>query len=451
MPASTLTLEYAKRLISVLEKHLAAGYLPPGLARTGIISAVRMAANELKMHFNVASDRLGTPTRAGSIERRYGIKPNWSKYKPPPLPEHDDAPSAPYISPTDRKYTLLQDENRELRKQLKEAHRASEVEQLLRELIGRVVDTPRETPKWLTQPAKRDRNKNTPEVPIMIWSDWHVGEVVQKDEVNGFNQYDMATAEARVQRLIESTLTLCRDNHTGVYPGAVINLLGDFVSGGLHAELRATDEEEPIPACLKTIDWLVEGIKRCADYFGKIYIAGACGNHGRTTVKPEFKRYYRKNFDWLILQMLMRHFQDDKRIQFDVRPSNDVHYRVYGERYLVCHGDMLGVRGGDGIIGSIGPIVRGEIKQAGQSSGLGLTFDRLVVGHWHQRLWLPRAIVNNSLKGFDEFCMKALGAKPDRPTQTMWFMHPRHGITAHWDIYVDDKPETHAEWVSWRE
>ena len=110
---------------------------------------------------------------------------------------------------------------------------------------------------------------------------------------------------------------------------------------------------------------------------------------------------------------------------------------------------MLGVRGGDGIIGSIGPIVRGEVKQAGQSSALGFTFDKLIIGHWHQRLWLPRAIVNNALKGFDEFAMKGLGAKPDRPTQALWFVHPSHGITAHWDVYVDAKPQAVKEWVSW--
>jgi hypothetical protein len=40
--------------------------------------------------------------------------------------------------------------------------------------------------------------------------------------------------------------------------------------------------------------------------------------------------------------------------------ANDVHYRVYGVRFLLNHGDMLGVKGGDGIIGAIGPIMRGE-------------------------------------------------------------------------------------------
>jgi hypothetical protein len=33
---------------------------------------------------------------------------------------------------------------------------------------------------------------------------------------------------------------------------------------------------------------------------------------------------------------------------------------------------------------------------------LGLEYDINIMGHWHQELLLPRAIVCNTLKGFDE-------------------------------------------------
>jgi hypothetical protein len=74
-------------------------------------------------------------------------------------------------------------------------------------------------------------------------------------------------------------------------------------------------------------------------------------------------------------------YLSDPTVQVDIRDSNDVHYRVYGLRFLLNHGDMLGVRGGDGIIGAIGPIMRGEIKKSGQSASLGLEYDILVMGH----------------------------------------------------------------------
>lgn len=348
-----------------------------------------------------------------------------------------------------RKIVAQQDEITRLNKALRDAHREANTGDIVREMLGRIIDTPVQTPDWLTKMGERPRHKAAPEVPVTICSDLHAGEVVSLRETNGVNEYNMAIAEERLQKYFDKLIMLCKHHHSGNYPGIVLNLLGDNVSGGIHDELRKTDEEEVIPCVLKARDWLVEGIRRLADEFGRVYIPTACGNHGRLTHRPEFKKYNQKNWDYLIANMLAREFADDKRVQIDIRPSNDVHYQVYNTRYLACHGDMLGVKGGDGIIGSIGPIMRGEVKQSGQSSAMGLAFDKLVIGHWHQRLWLPRAIVNNALKGFDEFAMKGLGAKPDRPTQALWFEHPAHGMTAHWDIYVSPSPKPATEWVSW--
>jgi hypothetical protein len=147
--------------------------------------------------------------------------------------------------------------------------------------------------------------------------------------------------------------------------------------------------------------------------------------------------------------MVQKHFHDDPKVLVEINPSNDVHYRVYKLRFLLVHGDMLGIKGGDGIIGAIGPIMRGEIKKAGQSAALGLEYDVCIMGHWHQELWLPRALVCNTLKGFDEYARNQLGAKPTRPSQPLFFVHPVHGITARWSIYVD-KPGKPAndDWVS---
>lgn len=435
----------AVREIAEIENALIDGLAPEVLRGRQVWGAHKTVADRLGIDLGKFKDRVGSPSRNGTHWKKYKLKPDWTLYNPA---LDRAALKTPNISQTDRKWTLLQDENRELRRQIRELHRAHSTEDIIRDLVGNIVSAPRSPPEWMTKPPKREQHKPTPEVPVTTWSDWHLGEVVERAEVNGFNEFNLDIAEQRVERLIETTLRLAKENHTGVYPGIVVNLLGDFVSGGIHPELLQTDEDEVIPSSLRAADLIISGLSRFADEFKFVYAPGSCGNHGRHTVRPEFKRYYRKNFDWLILQIVARHFADDKRFHFDIRPSNDVHYRVYGERYLACHGDMLGVRGGDGIIGSIGPIVRGEVKQAGQSSALGFGFDKLVIGHWHQRLWLPRAIVNNALKGFDEFAMKALGAKPDRPTQALWFVHPAHGQTAHWDVYVDEKPPPVSDWIS---
>lgn len=350
----------------------------------------------------------------------------------------------------ERRIIQLEDENRNLKNKLRDTHRDSLNEEAILSIVGVMASAPSEPPEWMIR-VQAKGSEPTPEVPVALWSDWHYGEVVSRSETGGVNEFNMEIAEKRIRRLTDAMIDLCSNHGPGNYPGIVINLLGDFCSGGLHPELAKTDEEEIIPSALRVRDLLIAALTRMADVFGKVYAPCAAGNHGRATQKPEFKRYFAKNFDWMIYQLLARHFADDPRIRIDVRPSNEIHYRVFGQRFLAMHGDMLGVKGGDGIIGAIGPIMRGEIKTRGQATSIGNDYDILLIGHWHQPLWLPRAIVNNALKGFDEYAKNALRASPSQPSQSLFFVHPSRGITSRWDVKVDEPKAPSKEWVSWSE
>lgn len=116
---------------------------------------------------------------------------------------------------------------------------------------------------------------------MTCWADWHLGEVVETQEVHNYNAYNMAIAEARVQKLFDKTIYLASEHHTGNYPGIVVNLVGEMVSGGLHPELLKTDELEVIPAALKAIDWIVTGLTIMKNRFGKVYVPAVCGNQQR--------------------------------------------------------------------------------------------------------------------------------------------------------------------------
>ena len=434
----------AKREIAAVEQALKAGY-PREVRHGGIgqVTAVGHAAKLLNVPRRSLADRVGQSSKRGLWERMFNLAPDWSLYKP----KASTPEAVKETNESERREIASQDEIRRLRTQLRDAHRHALNDEAMREILGSVASAPVVPPKWLNKPATKRETKA--EVPVAIWSDWHFGEVVDRDEVRGVNEYNIEIGERRVERLVNTTIDICKRHHTsGEFPGMVINLLGDFVSGGLHPELLRTDEEENIPAALRVRDVLVAAIARMADEIGKLYIPCAAGNHGRATAKPEFKRYVYKNFDWLIYQLLIRHFKNDKRIVFDCRPSNDVHYRVYGERYLACHGDMLGVKGGDGHVGILGPVARGEIKKSRQATAVGEEYDVLLMGHYHQPLTLPRAIVANSLKGWDEYARLQLGAPPTRPSQPLWFVHPSRGRTSFWEVYVDEPLKGAEDWIS---
>jgi hypothetical protein len=155
------------------------------------------------------------------------------------------------------------------------------------------------------------------------------------------------------------------------------------------------------------------------------------------------------SYEWNLYCQLERYFRNDPRIVFTVSDNTDIQYVVAGHRFLQTHGDSLGVKGGDGIIGAIGPIMRGAMKVGRSYAQIGEDYDTLIIGHWHQEIQIPGLCVNNALKGYDEYARLVLRAPFSRPGQNLFFVHQEQGITAKMQVYVDDviKPKKPKPWL----
>ena len=97
-----------------------------------------------------------------------------------------------------------------------------------------------------------------------------------------------------------------------------------------------------------------------------------------------------------------------------------------------------GVKGGDGLIGSLGPIMRGAIKTGRAERSVGRDFDVLLLAHFHQAIWQPASgiIVNGAFKGHDEYARKQRYSFAP-PTQWFWFSHPTMGPNIPHDIRLE--------------
>ena len=333
----------------------------------------------------------------------------------------------------------------QLERDLKEATREQADTQALKALIGTAalkLDT-LNAPAWLF----KQEAPEAPGVPTLQLSDFHWGERVFPKQVNNVNSFDIATARERLKYCIETAIHLCRILDRDMrYPGIVVPLGGDMVSGAIHEELRASNEIPTMPVVLDLVDNLVPAIRALADIFGAVFLPCVSGNHGRDTLKIYAKGRNHTSFDWLLYQFLARSLQTDKRITFYIPEGSDAYYRVFNHKYVLTHGDQF--RGGDGMIGALGPILRGDHKKRSRNSQIDQDYDTLVMGHWHQRIQLTRVIVNSCLKGYDEYAFTN-NFPFEQPSQNMWVTHPRYGITYSMPVYVDPgakvKPQ---EWVS---
>jgi hypothetical protein len=321
----------------------------------------------------------------------------------------------------------------------------------IRENIYKIAAYDPDPPEWTV----REGRAGARGVPITIWSDFHYGEVVRMPDIN---TYDMHVAKRRIKRLAETTVDLSF-NHMGRakigYPGCIVALGGDMLGGDIHEELMKTNDRTTQEAINDLTDLIAAGLETMATAFGKLYVPCVVGNHGRSTKKMQMKQRVFTSHEWNVYCNLARYFRGSKYVKFKIPETADCMFNSFGHRILLTHGDSLGVKGGDGIIGALGPILRGNLKTHRSEAQLGRDYDTLLIGHWHQSLWLPGVIVNNSLKGYDEYAHLTLRAPYSRPSQQLFFNHPEHGITARWEVFLEGQQKVAARkvapWVSWQE
>lgn len=346
---------------------------------------------------------------------------------------------------------IIRKKNAELleqRKVIESLRRENDAAKTIRENIYKIAAYDPDPPEWTV----REGRAGARGVPATIWSDWHYGEVVR---MPGINIYDKTIAKKRVKHLVETTVDIAF-HHMGrariSYPGCIVALGGDMLGGDIHEELAKTNDRTTQQSIEDLIDLIAAGLETMATAFGKLFVPCVVGNHGRSTKKMQMKQRVFTSHEWNIYCGVARYFKGSKHVQFSIPETADCVFNIFGHRYLLTHGDSLGTKGGDGIIGAIGPIMRGTLKTHRSEAQIGRDFDTLLIGHWHQSLCLPGLIVNNSLKGYDEYAHLVLRAPYSRPSQALWFTHIEHGITANWQVYTEGKLKAVSSqpWVSWQ-
>jgi len=349
---------------------------------------------------------------------------------------------------------IIRRKNRELVEARREINRRSaerESAEKVRTEVFNLADYSPEPPKWLN----KEPGKSSSGIPLICLNDWHWGETVDPDQVGGVNKFSRRIARQRVHTLFDTVNDLCFHHMTNPnYPGAVVAILGDMITGCIHDDLRETNDGPVMWSVHEVENHIIALLRGWADKFGKLAVICVPGNHGRNTPKPRTNNRVYESYEWLIYCHIEQFFRDDPRVSVYVPNEVDAHFTIYGHRFMATHGDTLGVKGGDGLIGALGPIARGTMKIGNQARRIGNDFDTLVIGHYH--IYLPRGdatpvIVSPALIGHSMYGHLQLRVPPARPAQALSFVHHRYGFTAQWPMYLDKKPQAHKHtpWFNW--
>lgn len=316
--------------------------------------------------------------------------------------------------------------------------RAESAERSL-DIVQSISEATPKVPSWRApKPSKGVKHRGT---PTLLLSDLHLGEVVNPAEIEFANGYDVDIAEARLRHTFESAIKLCRSYISGVeYDGFVLALGGDILGGSIHPELSKTNGQTDFEAVVYWVPKIAAGIEMLADEFGKVYVPCVAGNHDRSPAnrRTPSKQRAQDSFSWIIYHWIQDYFRKDSRVQVEVSTGADLRYSIYDTTYNLTHGDQF--KGGNGIGGVAVPIMRGAYKKAQRQASIGSPYDYLVLGHFHQLMFLPGIIMNGSLKGYDEYAYTS-NFGFERPQQALWLTTPERGVTLQVPVHADLKDE----------
>lgn len=272
--------------------------------------------------------------------------------------------------------------------------------------------------------------KKADHIPLLLVSDAQVGEVIEAAETEYGRGYNTPIFRERYRELIDTTIYLA-DQHVSKdwqYPGMVYVRAGDAISGGIHDELRETDDLSPLEAVRVVFEEEAAGIAKLADFFGRVDVKSTSGgNHDRSTLKPQSKKRVEHSHDALIDYMLGNHFRNDTRVTFQLTKSPDVVFPIFDKTLLATHGDNIGSGGGTGFIGPVANIAKGVQKIIMEQVHMNRIIDHVLLGHFHTFHHCHAFTENGSFPGYSEFAKK-FRMRPEPPTQALQFWNARHGL-----------------------
>lgn len=333
---------------------------------------------------------------------------------------------APITDPAGLKIAQLNERVKQLERYNSELEERELTTTSIRDLIGG-IDTSAlgKDADWIK--GARSPSSGITGIPMVFFSDFHWDEVVQPTQIDGMNEYNRAIAIDRLRYTFKTSVELLKYRmDKPKYEGIVLALGGDMFSGFIHEELAETNEATLAQGVFNLADNLIPGIEMLAEEFLRVFIPVVVGNHPRLSRKPRAKNRVFDNFDWILGQILARHFKDDDRISFLIPDGPDANFQVYEKRICLTHGDQF--RGGAGIAGIFSPLMLGMARKQRRQQAVQRPFDIMMMGHWHQYIQTEQLIINGSLKGYDEYAY-LLNLPFERPQQAVSIIHPERGVT----------------------
>jgi hypothetical protein len=264
-----------------------------------------------------------------------------------------------------------------------------------------------------------------PIIPVLMLSDWHIGEVVKPNEIEGFNRYNWEIAQAGVFGIVEDFLKWVEIQRSFYdIKECTLFVMGDMISGDIHQELMVTNEF-PLPVqTAKAGNLLGEVFRIMSSHFDRVNIFEvAADNHSRLQKKPQAKQKTQNSMGYLVHEIANGFAAKCSNLNIVIAEGAKLIAPVNDIRFLVSHGDGLKGTFGIPFYAFQREIGKEAVRRMRTSKG----FDIMAIGHFHTPCLIEgRTIVNGSLSGTSEF--DSICGRHSKPCQVAFLTHPSHGL-----------------------
>jgi hypothetical protein len=330
---------------------------------------------------------------------------------------------------------LLKLENQRLRKNaMKTATGELEADRLIQRLEESIGSW---RPDWTPSEVVLPDSNRTAQDLVLEYSDLHAAEVVDPEETLGLNEYNWDIMLDRMEQCKQTVFS--HVEHFGFDIDTFhIHMLGDMLSGNIHAELAMTNDRPLAQAVVDLAEAHIPWLLSFAEYFSgsKIKVAGVPGNHPRAWVKPQAKMAH-DNADWIFYKMLEVALRGHPQFEFDI-PRGAMNTQIIAGKWrtLMLHGD--------GIRSTMPGVPWGGVNRRiatleAQFTTAREPIDYFELGHFHTENQLSgihaKTFMNGSVKGIDEYSLKQFGSGRPAEQQLLTF-HPKRGYTGQYAVQL---------------
>jgi hypothetical protein len=314
---------------------------------------------------------------------------------------------------------LLQKENAEYADIIKELEERVRAAEEMKELAINLAKTPQ-----IFKIEPKIPSGNSESVAFMVASDWHIGERVDEEQVNGLNKFTPEIAKTRAinffsggQRLWD---ILRRDTQIKVI---VLALLGDFINNTIHDDAKESNLLGNISAIRQAQDLIVSGINFLLEHTdAELKVVCASGNHGRMTDRQRIATEAENSIENYMYHNIASIFKDEKRISFIISEAYHSYINLWNSYTVrLHHGHFIKYGGG---IGGIYIPVNKAIDQWNKEK-LHERVDLDVFGHFHQYIDAGNFVSNGSLIGYNSYAI-SIKAPYERPQQAFFLVNKKY-------------------------